>query len=76
MASIEFDGLDAPACPLLGLAADRRSHFTYAHPAHRCFAMDHPATTDPRRQLMFCLSPDFRACERYGAWQRRTSTIG
>jgi hypothetical protein len=46
MANIEIDGLDAPVCPLLGLAADRRSQFTYPHPGHLCFAPERPATTD------------------------------
>lgn len=71
MVSIELDGLDAPACPLLGLAADRRSHFTYPHSGHRCFAKKHPATTDPRRQATYCLSPGYTACDRYQALQHR-----
>ena len=70
MASIELDGPDALACPLLGLAADRRSHFTYAHPGHRCFATEHPATTNARRQATYCLSPGYTACDRYQARQR------
>lgn len=70
MASIEPDRPDAPACPLLGLVADRRSHFTYPHPAHRCFAKDSPATTDAGRQATYCLSLNFTACDRYGTWQR------
>lgn len=71
MASIELDRPDAPVCPLLGLAADRRSHFTYPHPGHRCFATEHPATTDARRQVTYCLSPGYTACDRYQARQRR-----
>jgi LysM repeat protein len=70
-ASIELDGPDAPACPLLGLAADRRSHFMYPHPGHRCFATQHPATTDARRQATYCLSPGYTACDRYQAERRR-----
>ena len=73
MASIELDGPDASACPLLGLAADRRSHFTYPHPGHRCFAKKHPATTDARRQATYCLSLDFTSCDRYRAWKARRS---
>jgi hypothetical protein len=61
----ELDRLDAPVCPYLGLASDRRSHFTYPHPGHRCFATDHPATTDARRQATYCLSPGYPACDRY-----------
>ena len=73
MASAELDIRDAPACPLLGLAADRRTHFTYPHPGHRCFATEHPATTDARRQATYCLSLDFTTCDRYRAWQARQS---
>ena len=69
MASIELDGPESGACPLLGLASDRRSHFTYPHPSHRCFARKKPATTDARRQVTYCLSPDFKACDRFRAWQ-------
>jgi hypothetical protein len=71
MASSELDGLDAPACPLLGLARDRRSHFTYPNPDHRCFAKKHPSTTDAARQGTYCLSGQYRACDRY---QARSST--
>jgi LysM domain len=71
MASIEFDGPDAPACPLLGLAADRRSHFTYPHPGHRCFATQPPGTTKPDRQSAYCLTSSFDACDRFLVWQRR-----
>jgi hypothetical protein len=74
MASYPLDGPDAPACPLLGLAADRRSHFTYPHPGHRCFAKNHAAATDARRQSAYCLSIDFSACDRYRAWQRRAAS--
>jgi hypothetical protein len=62
-----IDGFDAPACPFLGLAADRRTHFTYPHPGHRCFAAGGPATTDAQRQAAYCLSPQFITCERYRA---------
>jgi hypothetical protein len=70
MVSTELDGPDAPVCPLLGLAADRRSHFTYPHPGHRCFATEHPATTDARRQAAYCLSAGYAACDRYVARKR------
>jgi hypothetical protein len=70
MATIELDGPDAPACPLLGLEADPRSHFTYPHPSHRCFAQKRPALTDARRQTTYCLSGDFTACDRYRASER------
>lgn len=67
MASSDIDRLDAPACPFLGLAADRHSRFTYPHPGHRCFATKHPATSDAGRQATFCLSLDFTTCDRYPA---------
>jgi len=70
MVSTRLDGPDAPACPFLGLAADRRSHFTYPHPGHRCFAKQNAATTEARRQSTYCLSLGFAACDRYRAWQR------
>jgi len=70
MASIEIDVPDAPACPLLGLAADRRTHFMYPHPGHLCFATEHPATTDAGRQSRYCLSPGYTACDRYQTRQR------
>jgi LysM repeat protein len=69
MVSTQLDGSDAPACPLLGLAADRRSHFTYPHPGHRCFAKDRPASTDAGRQARYCLSLGYTTCDRYPARQ-------
>jgi hypothetical protein len=69
MDSTQLDGSDDPACPLLGLAADRRSHFTYPHPGHRCFAKEHAAPTDAGRQAAFCLSLDYTTCDRYPARQ-------
>jgi hypothetical protein len=74
MAGVEHEVPDAPGCPLLGLAADRRSHFTYPHPGHRCFAKKHAATTEARRQATYCLSLNFTACDRYQAWQRRAES--
>ena len=70
MASSELYGLDVPACPLLGLADDRRSHFTYPNAGHRCFASKHPLTTDPGRQATYCLG-DYPTCDRYQARQRK-----
>ena len=74
MASSEFDGSDGLACPFLGLAADRRSHFTYPHPGQRCFATQHAAPIDARHQGTYCLGLDFQTCDRYRAWQRRTGS--
>jgi hypothetical protein len=56
---------DGAACPHLGLAADRRSRFTYTHPGHRCFAKARPAVVDPARQATYCLSSAHAACDRY-----------
>jgi LysM repeat protein len=74
MTPIEVDESDAPACFLLGIVDDRRSHFTYPHPAHRCFAAKRPQTTDLHRQQVFCLTPGFVGCDRYLAWQAATTT--
>lgn len=65
MDSTELDGSDVPACPLLGLATDRRSHYTYPHPGHRCFAKDRAAPADAGRQATYCLSVGYTACDRY-----------
>jgi LysM repeat protein len=74
MASLEIG--EPPACPFLGLVTDPRSHFTYPHPAHRCFAANRPVTADVRRQTTYCLSLDFETCDRYVAWQRKAVTAG
>jgi LysM domain len=68
MASAELDAPDAPACPLLGLAVDRRTHYTFPHPGHRCFTTQPPRTTAPDRQSGYCLSADFARCDRFIAW--------
>jgi LysM repeat protein len=62
---------DPPACPLLGLAADPRTRFTFAHPDHRCHATRRPSTTDLARQSRFCLSTSFADCERFRAFLPR-----
>ena len=69
MDSTQLDGSDVPACPLLGLAADRRSHFTYPHPGHRCYATDRATPADAVRQATYCLSLDHTTCDRYLARQ-------
>ena len=71
MVSAELDVPDAPACPLLGLAVDRRTHYTFPHPGHRCFATQPPRTTAPDRQSGYCLSADFARCDRFIAWMGR-----
>jgi len=67
----ELELPDAPACPFLGLAADRRSHFTFPHPEHRCFVKNHAAGTDARRQAGFCLTLEYATCDRYRSWEAR-----
>jgi len=68
MDAVEEYHVDA-ACPRLGLAADRRTRFTFPHPSHRCHATPTPTVIEPRQQEAYCLSPGFRACIRYGAWR-------
>ncbi len=69
MGTLEGEIPDPPACTLLGLVDDPRSHFTYPHQAHRCFASKSAQTTDLRRQQVFCLSGEFVECDRYLAWR-------
>ena len=69
MGTLEGDRPDPPACTLLGLVDDPRSHFTYPHQAHRCFASKSAQTTDLRRQQVFCLSGEFVECDRYLSWR-------
>jgi hypothetical protein len=72
MATSDLDGQDPPVCPLLGLAADHRSHFIYPHPGHRCFSASRPAPTDAAYQARFCLTPEFATCTRFVTWQKRS----
>jgi hypothetical protein len=65
MTTFDLDGADPSACPLLGLEGDPRSHFTYPHPGHRCFATDHPRTADVGRQTTYCLSDQYVNCDRF-----------
>jgi LysM repeat protein len=67
MARAEPDPPDAPACPLLGLVGDPRTHFTFPHPGHRCHAAHRPITVDLARQSSYCLSSGFAACDRFRA---------
>ena len=66
----EPDLPDAPACPLLGLAVDPRTRFTYPHPGHRCHASYKLKTIDLARQSSYCLSSGFADCERFRAFPR------
>lgn len=72
MPAVEREVPDAPACPLLGLAADRRTRCTFPHPDHRCYATAAPAVLGPLHQAAVCLSLSFMACDRYRSWQGET----
>jgi len=67
----EPDPPDAPACPLLGLAVDARTRFTFPHPGHRCHATRRPGTADLARQSRYCLSTNYADCERFRAFLPR-----
>jgi LysM repeat protein len=67
--------IDPPVCPLLGLAADPRTHFTYAHPGHRCFAKGKANNVGPDQQVKFCLTAGFTSCSRYAAAVPRDSRV-
>lgn len=69
MARLEPDVAATPVCPLLGLAADRQTRFTFPHPDHRCHAIRPPAVIAPYHQSRYCLGRAFVACERYQARQ-------
>jgi hypothetical protein len=64
----EPDLPEAPACPLLGLAVDPRTRFTFPHPSHRCHASRKLLTIDRGRQSGYCLSSEFANCERFRAF--------
>jgi LysM repeat protein len=52
-------------CPYLALAADRRTAVEGYDPEHRCHAR-HPAEpVDHAWQSTFCLTPDYRRCDRF-----------
>lgn len=68
MDAAELYAVDA-ACPLLGLAADPQTHYTYPHPGHRCGATAAPIMIEPWKQAAHCLSLSFKTCNRYVAWQ-------
>ena len=59
---------DASACPLLGLADDPRTRFTFPHPGHRCHAGSRPSVVVPGWQATRCLSADFATCDQYRDW--------
>lgn len=61
------------ACPLLGLLNDRRTHFTFPQPRHRCYSSQAPAPISPANQAKLCLAPAFVDCERYREWESATA---
>jgi hypothetical protein len=67
---------DSSACPLLGLALDPRTRYTFPHLGHRCHAARPPRGIEPDRQSTYCLSLNFTACERHLASQRRMDGPG
>lgn len=58
---------DPPACPLLGLAGDPRTRFTFPHAGHRCHATRRPIGIQLAWQSRYCLSAEFVACDRFQA---------
>ncbi len=65
MADDAIDLTEVSSCPMLGLPFDRRTHYTFPDPAHRCFAEKRLATADPARQATNCLTSRFPECERF-----------
>jgi LysM domain len=54
-------------CPYLGLPDDPSTRFSFAAPAHRCFARSKPSSISLGHQGAYCLSSDFPMCDRYPA---------
>jgi hypothetical protein len=52
-------------CPLLALAADRRTAVDGVDGGHRCHALDPPGALERERQTRLCLVPAHQRCERY-----------
>lgn len=73
--SIEPDLPESPACPLLGLAADPATHFTFAQGDHRCHARGRPKALAPDVQASRCLTAEFASCDRYRAWLGATPRL-
>jgi hypothetical protein len=53
------------SCPLLGLRLDSRTRFEVPHTDHHCFATSPSSPIEPGHQEQYCLTADFRRCERY-----------
>lgn len=58
-------------CPLLALAADRRTAVDGFDGGHRCHALDPPAALERDRQSRLCLTSAHARCERYLAYLGR-----
>lgn len=52
-------------CPLLALAADRRTAVDGVDGGHRCHALEPPVALERDRQSRLCLTPGHQRCERY-----------
>jgi LysM repeat protein len=58
-------------CPLLALAADRRTAVDGVDGGHRCNAVDPPVSLDRDRQSRLCLAIAHQRCERFLAHRGR-----
>ena len=67
---------DPPACPLLGLALDPRTRYTFPHAAHRCHAAGSAKKIQRGHQSAVCLSATFATCGRYQSWERSLAARG
>jgi hypothetical protein len=54
-------------CPYVGLPDDPSTRFSFASPAHRCYARGKPSSIGLGHQGAYCLSSDFPMCDRYPA---------
>jgi LysM repeat protein len=52
-------------CPLLALAADRRTVMDGVDASHRCHALPEPLSLERQLQAQVCLTPTYDRCERY-----------
>ncbi|MHB8399905.1 MAG: LysM peptidoglycan-binding domain-containing protein [Candidatus Limnocylindrales bacterium] len=54
--------VEPPVCPLLGLAGDAATHFTFPTAGHRCHATGRPAPIELAQQGALCLSATYPDC--------------
>jgi nucleoid-associated protein YgaU len=57
--------LEPETCPYLGIPDDPRTRFTFATPAHRCYAKREPSRIGLGHQSAYCLSSEFPTCDRF-----------